>query len=315
MIIKIYNKYNIINFFTIFKTKEYDVKLTDFLYDKDNISYKFIDSFKENNQWFIFIKDDKLYASDNISIKSNDIYDSDFKLYNICNDKDFDDNYRNLDNMNILNSLDIFDDDTRNIIIKQCDEMINKYNYNKFIDDNMKVLLYTSDDSNDNIYALKFYPDINNMNKKLYEIYNVNDRIIFEDEKKAYLKLFDMLKYSIKTNDTYEYNNKYINYKNIYYTSLIVKESYIHKKLLDYSRNTEILFCKSLQYNRYMDSFDIYNDEKYQYIVSIDKENDEFLSKYQNNNKSNIYVHQEDIYIFTKDIYEKYGDKYKFRIL
>jgi len=316
MIINIYNKYNIINFCTIFKTKDYDVKLTDFIYDKDNISYKFIDCFKDNrNDWYIFKKDNKFYASDNISFKSNNEFSNDYELHLICCEKEFNDNYRNLDNMFVLNSFYILDDDSKNIIINQCNDMIKIYNDNKFKDDNMKVLLYTSDDSNDTIYAFKTYPDINDIDKKLYEIYNVHDKIIFEDEKKAYYKLFDMLYHSIKTSEICEYNNRYINYKNIYYTSLVTKESYIHKKLLDYSRNSNIVFCKSIIYNRYMDSFNIYNDDKGAYIVSIDKDDDDFLSNYTNNNINNIYVHKEDIYIFTKDIYERYCDKYKFRLL
>jgi hypothetical protein len=315
MIIEIYNKHKIIDFITLFKTKYYDVKLTDFIFQYNNKEYHFIETYKRNyGKWFIFKKDNNLYATDYVFEYTNSKYD-DYEFYISCDEKEFNDDYRNLDNMIILNSINLLDDQQKNTIIEQCIKAIDKYNRQIFINDNMIELLYVADDSNEHIISFKTYPDYDNNKKQLFEIYYYYDSIITDNEKEAFIELFDMLENCCQTREFDEDSNRFFNYSNIYYTSLITEEKFITKYILDYSKKSKIVFCKSSDYNKFINSMEnhkLYNiDLKKNYNPDFDKDFLSYIS-YGNSKKDS---HKDDIYIFTKDIYKLYKNKYRFEKL
>lgn len=183
----------------------------------------------------------------------------------------------------------------------------------------LKILLYANDDSNTNMITLKTYPnpdynDDSDDSEFLYEVYNVYDKNVYDNINDAYNKLFKLLENIPTPSDSVRFNNKYINYQNIFYNSLITKKKFLTKELIQYSRETNIVFCQSKYYNNYIDSINVFDDDENNYI-HIDNNDNDFLLKYKSKPVDTDLSHQDDIYIFTKDIFRKLKYKYRFTII
>jgi hypothetical protein len=100
--------------------------------------------------------------------------------------------------------------------------------------DNKNNIYITHDDIKN--ILLKYNIDIKINNLEIYQKAFIHRSFLLlnKKQKKDYYnesnERYELLGDCIKTTDTYECNNNYVNYKNIYYTSLITKESYINKE-------------------------------------------------------------------------------------
>jgi hypothetical protein len=202
----------------------------------------------------------------------------------------------------------------------------------------VKVLLYANDDSNTNMITLKSYPnpdfinnddddddndndndndknifDENYNSKFLYEVYYVYDKNVFNNINDAYNRLFKICESVAKPSEKVKFRKNYINNQNIFFNSLITKKKFLTKELIQHSRESNIVFCQSKYYNNYMDSFDIFDDSN-DHDIHIYNNNNDFLLKYKTPKNIDL-IHQDDIYIFTREVFKELKDKYRFIII
>ena len=296
------------HFYTFFKTKNYDVKLTDFSFN----SYCFKKHNNTNdNKWYIFKNNDKLYASDNVIPISNDIYDDGYELYNICDIKEFNEKFRNLNNIIIINSIDVFNQEQQQIITNLCYKASNNFYDKKHSKDNFIELFFAGDDSDIYTISLRKYKSLNEYDSDIYMVETEFETEKFYDEDLAYKELFNILPKYINTT---EFSNENINYTKVFYSSLISNSKYINDKLLYYSRLYKIYFFKIIKYNNFM-NYVSYDDQDEDKDVEYDDIDYSFLEKFDKKIKNTSNYHNDDIYVFTKDIYDEIGENYCFSII